>query len=90
MAEKKPEWDVFGRIEELEDITLEVMDKLKVAEPKVAGAAQTAYEGFTLALLALFLAFPIFAAHSSNPRAQKDFYIGLLRKGKISIGSLPI
>ncbi len=94
--EKIPEWHIFDRIEELEDITLKLMEKADTTEPTLKGTSTMAGDARILALFAFATAFMALAADAKNPRAIKDSYINNLRKVGLSrklselVGSLLI
>ncbi len=72
-----PEWNIFSRLEELEDITLKIMEKAETTAPTLNDIATTAKDARNLAIFGVAMSFVSFAlsAHLENPRKLKDSYI---------------
>jgi len=85
-----PEWDIFGRIEELEDITLELAGAFESAGKPDAestpgeAAAALPRDTIILAQNAFILGFRALVALSSRPRKMKDRWVGFLKKQGLS------
>ena len=60
-SNKLPEWSIFERLDELETITLELMDKKDKTEPKVTRELTQSKDAFLLAQLAYVVTFTTFA-----------------------------
>ena len=72
---KIPEWHLFDRLDELEKIILEQMEKTDTIEPALKNTVTTAKDASTIALFALGTGFMAIAQDFPNPRALKDRYI---------------
>ena len=53
----EPEWSLFDRLDELESITLQLMEKADTAEPTLKGTSTIAKDARILAIFALSTAF---------------------------------
>jgi len=80
----KPEWHIFDRLDELENITLELMEKADTTEPSLKNTSARAHDASILALFALVTAFGAVASDVQNPRALKDGYIVNLKRAGLS------
>ncbi len=80
----KPEWSIFDRLDELEGITLELMEKAETAEPTLKETTVSARDARILAIFALGTAFAVSAGDVQNPRALKDGYISNLKQVGLS------
>ena len=80
-----PEWALFDRLDELEDITLKLMEKADITEPTLKNTSATARDARILALNALALAFFASAKESPNPRVLKDAVIDSLKPAELSL-----
>ncbi len=74
-----PEWSIFDRLEELEDITLKLMENADTTEPNLKNTSVVARDAIILARAGFTLAFVSAAAGVSNPRELKDRCIHLFR-----------
>ena len=84
-GEKKiPEWHFFDRLNELEKIALELMEKTDTTEPSLKNATIRATDASIVALFALGSTFMVTASDVSNPRALKDRYINALEQSGLS------
>lgn len=85
-AEKKklPEWNIFDRLAELEDITLELIDKTKVVEPKLKDTSTLARDAVILATQSLLFSYASATSSRGNPRLGKDLLIKILKKSGLS------
>ncbi len=79
-----PEWSIFDRLDELEDITLKLMEKTDVTEPSLKDTSTMATDAIILALFVLGTAFLESATNVQNPRAQKDHYIDSFKQVGLS------
>jgi len=79
-----PEWSIFDRLDELENITLELMEKADTSEPTLKDTSTMARDAIILALFAFGAAFLESATDVQNPRAQKDRYISSLKQVGLS------
>ncbi len=84
-GEKKiPEWSIFDRLDELEDITLKLMEKTDVTEPTLEETSVVARDAKILADYALTISFGLAIAGHSNPREGKDILLKLLKDAGLS------
>ena len=80
-----PEWSIFDRLEELEDITLKLMEKTETAEPTLKSVSTVAKDASILARYAILFAFTSSVADKSDdPRRLKDTYIEFLKRAGLS------
>ncbi len=79
-----PEWSIFDRLDELEDITLKLMEKADTAEPTLKGTSTVARDASILASYAFALGVGHQILKVSNPRATKDKCIQLLKEAGLS------
>ncbi len=79
-----PEWHIFDRLDDLEKITLELMDKADTTEPTLKSTFTIAKDSTVLTLFALATAFAAVASDVRNPRALKDGYIASLKQAGLS------
>ena len=79
-----PEWGIFDRLDELEKIILEQMEKTDTIEPTLKDTSTTARDARILALNAYAWAFFASAIEALNPRALKDTAIDSLRPAELS------
>lgn len=76
---KIPEWSIFDRLDELEDITLKLMEKADTTEPTLRKTSSTTRDAHLLAELAFIIAFSAYLGDSSEkPIELKDKVIGIL------------
>lgn len=82
---KIPEWSIFDRLDELEDITLKLMEKADTTEPTLRETSSTTRDARLLAELAFTLAFSAYLGDSSDkPIELKDKLIGILESQGLS------
>ena len=81
-----PEWDFFNRIEDLEQVTLELMEKADTSEPTLKKTSTRATDARVLAFFAFVTAFGALAIATDveNPRELKDNYIANLKQSGLS------
>ena len=79
-----PEWSIFDRLDELEDITLGLMEKTDTTEPTLKNTSTVARDAITIAKLGFMLAFRLQAIGASNPRAEKNKCIDLMKRVGLS------
>jgi hypothetical protein len=79
-----PEWSIFDRLDELEKITLEQMEKTDTIEPTLKNMAIVARDAIILARHALWFGFVHSVAFGRNPRELKDSQLELLKKAGLS------
>ena len=79
-----PEWHLFDRLSELEDITLKLMEKADTTEPTLKETTALARDAFMLAILAFGSSFAADAIKAGNPRALKDRDIATFKKLGVS------
>jgi hypothetical protein len=80
-----PEWNIFDRLDELENITLDLMDKTVATEPTLRNTTNVATEALSLATVALVIAFT--SASVSNPpitRRLRGICVRLLERQSVS------
>jgi hypothetical protein len=84
-GEKKiPEWHLFDRIDELEKITLELMDKTDTTEPTLKETSAQVQDAIMLAEYGVFVGVGPLIVKDPNPRLAKETFIGVLRKAGLS------
>ena len=54
---KPPEWHLFDRLDDLESITLELMDKVGTTEPTLENVRSIAVDAYLLAIICFNIAF---------------------------------
>ncbi len=88
-GEKKiPEWHLFDRLDELEEITLKLMEKADTTEPTLKGTAVVARDALILAINSLVLLFFENVYKSDNPRRERDSFIQILMGSGLSEDTL--
>ena len=77
---KTPKFFIFDRIDELENITLELMDKTSSVEPTLKSTSESANDAVKLAQLTFILQFSLFIRQNPD-RAKRilDHWSGLLK-----------
>ncbi len=78
------EWSIFDRLDELEEITLNIMEKTDSAEPRLKDTLITTRGTWMLAFNAYALAFLAGAVDAPNPRALKDAAIDSFQHPELS------
>jgi hypothetical protein len=90
--EKKniPEWNVFDRLDELETITLKLMEKTDTAEPTVKEKQKILEDIGIMARMALVLAFVTGVRHLETKyiRKTRDEILQMLKEEGLSTTSL--
>jgi hypothetical protein len=84
------EWSIFDRLDEVEKITLEQMEKTDAIEPTLKNTATRAKDASLLAFFALGMGFMASAIDYPNPRELKDRYIHALKRLGLSERALKI
>ena len=79
-----PEWSIFDRLDELEDITLKLMEQTEVKEPNLKDTSTAANDANILAKQTLIFAFIHWAATGHSQRETKDRIISILKKTGLS------
>jgi hypothetical protein len=79
-----PEWSIFDRLNELEDITLKLMEKDDTLEPTLKDTAVIAKDAFILATLNFVRSFIVDASTAVNRRALKDELIAYFKRRGMS------
>ncbi|MBA7483403.1 hypothetical protein ES707_18918 [subsurface metagenome] len=79
-----PEWSIFDRLDELEDITLGLMEKAETTEPTLKDAYNIAKDASILGKLGFLLAFVHTAVRASNPRETKGTWTHVLKVSGLS------
>ena len=83
---KVPEFFIFDRLDELENITLELMEKADVEKPSVEGALRLAKHASTIAEYGFLLAFRGAVDKAGNKKvakAMKDLLFKGIREGAV-------
>jgi len=83
-GKKIPEWSIFDRLDEVEKITLELMEKAGITEPTLKETSTKARDAIILAEYAFVLGAGFNIAHDPHPRVAKDASISLLKKAGLS------
>lgn len=82
---KIPEWSIFDRLDELEDITLKLMEKADTTDPTLKETSSIARDARLLAQFAFILGFAAYIGGSSDePIELKDKLIGILKSQNVS------
>ena len=81
---KMPEWSIFDRLDELEDITLKLWEKADTTEPTLKDIAIAVRDVHILATAAFGIGFWLIALGLKNPRALEDDYIHGFKKAGLS------
>jgi hypothetical protein len=83
---KTPEWDFFKKVEDLEDITLEAMEKVDKTELEIQDTATLAKDSSILAKHLASLMFVVMYRMSSRTRVEetRDIWIKHLKKRGLS------
>ena len=79
-----PEWSIFDRLDELEDITLKLMEKADTTEPTLKEVSPIARDASILAKQGFIFSFINYAVKASNPRETKDMWIRILKTNGLS------
>jgi len=79
-----PEWSIFARLDELEDITLKLMEKADTTEPTLKDTSTVARDARILAELAFILGFGAYIHYASKPIELKDKLLGAFKKQGLS------
>ena len=85
-----PEWSIFERLDELETITLNLMDKTEFAEPTLQNIGVTLKDANVMAKYALLLAFGHLAAVGNPEYAEhlRDSFLQHLKSMGLSPASI--
>ena len=79
-----PEWNIFGRIEELEDIALKLMEKADITEPTLKDMSTVARDARISAEFGFILGFDAYIHYAPKPIELKDKLIGVFKKQGLS------
>jgi len=80
-----PEWSIFDRLDELEDITLNLMEKADTTEPTLKETSTIARDARLLAEFAFILGFSAYIGDSSdNPIELKDKFTSVLKSQNLN------
>lgn len=84
-GKKIPEFFIFDRLDELEDITLKLMEKADTTTPTLKETSRIARDTRLLAEFAFILSFSAYIGDSSDkPIELKDKLIGILKSQNVS------
>lgn len=83
-GKKIPEWSIFDRVDEIEDITLKLMEKTDITEPTLSKASTMARDALILARNSFVLGFFANFYNSDNPRKGRDNFIQILMEAGLS------
>lgn len=87
-GKKIPEWSIFDRIDELENITLELMDKTEKAEPTLTKFVDSVTDAIVLASYGIWMTFILACEEASAPREGKNLILKQLKEQGLSEKSL--
>lgn len=81
-SEKIPEWGIFSRLDELENLTLELMGKTETTEPTLQRINTKLKDADILARMAFMLAFTHWSTQIEvqNIRKRRDVWLKYLKK----------
>jgi len=83
--DKLPEWSLFDRLDELENITLKLMEKADTTEPTLKEVTEIARDAHLLAELAFILGFSAYIGQSSDsPIELKDKFTSVLKSQSLN------
>jgi hypothetical protein len=83
------EWDIFSRIEGLEEITLDLMEKGEAVEPNIKSLTENLREIDSLAMITMIMLYIKVAGDRPNSsRVIKDYLIDLLKE--VGVGNTRI
>ena len=84
-GKKPPEWDIFDRLDELEDITLQLMEKTDKAEPALKDIASMLNDALIMGQAGVIFSFVVSARVAGHDyRKGKDLFIETLRSQGLS------
>lgn len=84
-SKKIPEWNIFDRLDELEDITLQLMEKTDKAEPVLKDIASMLNDALIMGKAGVFFSFVVSARVAGHDyRKGKDIFIETLRSQGLS------
>jgi len=89
-GKKTPEFLIFDRIDELENISLKLMEETEATKPTLENVQSLANDTLILAELALVLSFINYSKGSKKYRYYKDDFIEHLRKRGLSTEKLDL
>lgn len=89
-GKKIPELFIFDRIDELEKISLELMESTEDTKPTLKSIQILVNDTFILAELALIISFINYCAGTKKHREYKDDFIGMLKNRGLSSEKLDI
>lgn len=75
---KMPQWSIFDRLDEIEDITLKLMEKTDITEPTLNKTSTMARDALILARYSFILGFYATCHNDDNPRKDRDDSIQIL------------
>ena len=86
---KMPEWSIFDRIDELEDLTLKLMDKTEQAEPALKDIVSLLNDAIIMGKAGIIFSFIIASKVAGHEyRKGRDIFIEELKRQGLSKGRL--
>ena len=89
-GKKIPEWNIFDRIDELENITLDLMEKTDTTKPELDIIAVRLKDAMILGTCATYFCHAITSKVIGQPRQVKDMMLNLLKEKELSEDILDI
>lgn len=87
-GKKIPEWSIFERLEEIEDIALELMDKTDKSEPALNELASSSEDAMIMAKYGIWAMFIMSCKSGADPRAGEKLIIKQLKEWGLGEKSL--
>ena len=84
-GKQTPEWSIFDRLDELEDITLKLMEKADEAEPVLKDVVSMLKDALIMGHAGIYFTFVAAAGLAGHDyRKGKDLFIGILKSRGLS------
>ena len=87
-SKKIHEWSIFDRLDEVENITLDLMDKTDKVIPEMGNVALTSQDALIMARYGLWAFFNLMCMQGRDPAAGRDIFLRQLKDWGLSKKSL--
>ena len=87
-SKKIPEWSIFDRLDEVENITLELMDKTGKITPEMSDIALASQDAHIMARYGLWALFNIMCMEGRDPVVGRELFLQQLKDWGLSEKSL--